>query len=93
MIKKPAIGLNRRFKGKSLFIEGDLLSWYGRDAKGNPMNLVALAVAGNPYAVAALEKDRYSFRDETFYAAWMGMEFVIVSKKDFKIEEGKIILI
>jgi len=92
-IKRNAMGVGGRFKDKKIFIEGDLDYWFKEVANGELPMLPYLANAGNPHARVALEHDRYSQKDEPFYAAFMGTQFVIIAGKDFKITQDRLILL
>jgi hypothetical protein len=86
---RDAIGTNKIFKDQKLRIEGELAEVFGPQPGYGRADIPYLACRGNPAAINAQEREKYTIDDEPFYYAKMGALGYIISHKDFKFTDPK----
>lgn len=87
---RQAIGTRKIFKGQKLEIEGLLHEVFGNIPGYGRVDFCYLAfVRGNPAAVMAAKREKYTVDDEPFYYGKMGALGYVISEKDFKFTDKK----
>lgn len=78
---KKAIGAAGIFNNQTLWIEGTIEDVFEHK------DLTRLAMTGNPAAINALMREKYTFLDQPFYYCKMGNLGYIIARNDFRYTE------